>query len=146
MSISSRTPWSVARVDIGNMMVRDPASLSLGYINPFKPRTSGKPVPMSLENEEEWNGLIGHVKTYLKEQQAKNRGKGAAPKNWTITLVDLKKDAQAKVCFQFSLRIIKYESPVIGQPQGCKICPKDRTRCQQQRCRRNKGPRPSYSW
>jgi hypothetical protein len=84
-------------------MARDPASLSLGYINPFKPRTSGKPVPMSLETEDEWDGLIGHVNTFLQEQQAKNRGKGAARKPWCITLVDLKKYSSAKVSFQFSL-------------------------------------------
>jgi hypothetical protein len=90
-------------------MARDPASLSLGYINPFKARTSGKPVPMSLETEDEWEGLIGHVNTFLKEQQAKNRGKGAVPKTWCITLVDLKKDIPAKVRFQvqFSLCVIK---------------------------------------
>jgi hypothetical protein len=103
MSILSRASWSVARVAIGKKMARDPASLSLGYINPFKPRTSGKPVPMSLETEDEWDGLIGHVNTYLKEQQAKNRGKGAARKPWCITLVDLKKDSLAKVSFQYNL-------------------------------------------
>ena len=84
-------------------MARDPASLLLGYVNPFKPRTSGKPALMSLETEEEWNGLIGHVNMFLKEQQAKNRGKGAARKPWCITLVDLKKDSLVKVSFQFSL-------------------------------------------
>ena len=103
MSISSRASWSVARVAIGKKMARDPASLLLGYINPFKPRTSGKPVLMSLETEDEWDGLVGHVNTYLKEQQAKNRGKGAARKPWCITLVDLKKDSLAKVSFQFNL-------------------------------------------
>lgn len=84
-------------------MARDPASLSLGYINPFKPRKSGKPVPMSLETEDEWDGLVRHVNTFLKEQQAKNRGKGAVPRTWCITLVDLKNDTSAKVGFQFSL-------------------------------------------
>jgi hypothetical protein len=102
MTISSKASWSAARVAIGKRMVRDPASLSLGYINPFKPRKTGKPVPMSLETEDEWNGLIGHVNSFLKEQQAKNRGKGAVPRAWCITLVDLKKDAPAKVSVQFS--------------------------------------------
>jgi hypothetical protein len=87
-------------------MARDPASLSLGYVNPFKPRTTGKPVPMSLETEDEWDGLVGHVNTFLKEQQAKNRGKGAAKRTWCITLVDLKNETLAKVGFKFSLRVI----------------------------------------
>ena len=91
------------QVAIGKNMDRDPASLSLGYINPFKAWTSGKPVPMSLETEDVWDGLIGHVNTFLKEQQAKNHGKGAALITWCITLVNLKKDALAKVGFQFSL-------------------------------------------
>lgn len=78
-------------------MLRDPEALSLGYINPFKPR-SGKTVPSSLENSEEWNGLIQHVKTYLTREKAKNRGKGGMAKPWTIVLVDMGKDTgQAKV-------------------------------------------------
>jgi hypothetical protein len=55
---------------------------------------------MSLETEDEWDGLIGHVNTFLTEQQAKNCGKGAVPKTWCITLMDLKKDTVAKVSFQ----------------------------------------------
>ena len=102
MTISSRTSWPVAHVVIGKKMAHNPVSLSLGYINPFK-RKSGKPVPMSLETKDEWDGLIGHVNTFLKEQQAKNHGKGAVQRTWCITLVDLKKDAPVKVGVQFSL-------------------------------------------
>lgn len=103
MAILSKASWSVARVAIGKRMAHNPASLSLGYINPFKAQRSGKPVLMSLETEDEWDGLIGHVNMFLKEQHAKNHGKGAASKSWCITLVDLKKDTLVKVGIQFSL-------------------------------------------
>jgi hypothetical protein len=76
-------------------MLRDPEALSLGYINPFKSR-SGKSVPNSLENGEEWKGLVQHVKTYLANEKAKNRGKGGVSKPWTIVLVDLSKDASGR--------------------------------------------------
>lgn len=76
-------------------MLRDPETLSLGYVNPFKARGTGKTVPSSLENAEEWNGLIQHVKTFLSREKAKNRGKGGLglTKPWTIVLVDLGKDS-----------------------------------------------------
>lgn len=74
-------------------MLRVPEALSLGYINPFKPRGAGKVVPSSLENEEEWNSLIQHVKTFLTNQKTKNRGKGGMAKPWAIVLVDMGKDA-----------------------------------------------------
>jgi hypothetical protein len=86
-------PWEAAQILIGKKMLRVPESLSLGYINPFKSRGSGKSVPSSLENEEEWNGLLHHVKTFLAVEKAKNRGKGGVSKPWTIILVDLGKDA-----------------------------------------------------
>ena len=69
MTISSKASWSVAQVAIGKRMAHNPVSLSLGYINPFKAQKSGKPVLMSLETEDELDGLIGHVNTFLKEQQ-----------------------------------------------------------------------------
>lgn len=88
--------WEEAQILIGRKMLRVPESLSLGYINPFKSsRGSGKIVPSSLENEEEWNGLLHHVKTFLEHEKAKNKGKGGVSKPWTIILVDLAKDAQA---------------------------------------------------
>jgi hypothetical protein len=68
-------------------MLRDAAGLSLGYINPFKPQGSGKPI--RLESENEWEQLIKHVRTFLDARQAKNRGRGSAVKHWSITLVDL---------------------------------------------------------
>ena len=74
-------------------MLRDPEVLSLGYNNPFKPRGTGKPVPSSLENDEEWSGLVQHVKMFLTREKAKNRGKGGMMKPWTIVLVDMGKDA-----------------------------------------------------
>ena len=90
--------WTYAQIIFGNTMVRDPATLSLGYYNPFK--KSGK-LPTSLDNEAECKALIGHVKTYLIAQKAKNRGKGGVDKPWCITLVD-RGDAvpakKSKVC------------------------------------------------
>lgn len=74
-------------------MLRDPEALTLGYINPFKPRGTGKTVPSSLENAEEWNGLLQHVKTFLTREKEKNRGKGGTAKHWTIVLVNMGKDA-----------------------------------------------------
>ena len=76
-------------------MLRDPEALSLGYINPFKPRCSGKSVPSSLENEEEWSGLIQHVKMFLTREKEKNRGKGGMMKPWAIVLVDMGKSQVA---------------------------------------------------
>ena len=73
-------------------MLRVPETLSLGYINPFKPCSAGKPVPSSLENAEEWEGLIQHVKIFLTREKEKNRGKGGATKPWAIVLVDMNKD------------------------------------------------------
>jgi hypothetical protein len=98
VSITSTTTWTMARILFGEKMVRDPASLVVGYFNPFKPRASAKQVPMSLETDDEWAGLIHHVKTFLEGQQAKNRGKGGVSKAWRITLVDLKPDSSSKVC------------------------------------------------
>ena len=77
-------------------MLRVPEALSLVYINPFKSRGSGKSVPSSLENEEEWNSLVQHVKTFLANEKAKNRGKGGVTKPWTIVLLDLGKDTSAQ--------------------------------------------------
>jgi hypothetical protein len=77
-------------------MLRVPEALSLGYINPFKQRGTGKIVPSSLENDEEWNGLIQHVKMFLTREKAKNGGKGpkgGMTKPWTIVLVDMGKDS-----------------------------------------------------
>ena len=65
----------------------------MGYINPFKPCSTGKAVPSSLENKEEWDGLIKHVKTFLTREKAKNKGKGGMTKHWTIIIVDMGKDA-----------------------------------------------------
>ena len=74
-------------------MLRDPETLSLGYVNPFKPRSTGKTVPSSLENEEEWNGLIHHVRMFLAREKAKNRGRGGMTNPWTIILEDMGRDA-----------------------------------------------------
>jgi hypothetical protein len=74
-------------------MLRVPEALSLGYVNPFKPRGSGKKAPSSLENEEEWKGLIQYVKMFLTREKEKNRGKGGMTKPWTIVLVDMSKDS-----------------------------------------------------
>ena len=75
-------------------MLRDPEELTLGYINPFKSRTgSGKSVPSSLENAEEWGSLVQQVKTFLANEKTKNRGKGGVSKPWSIILIDLSKDA-----------------------------------------------------
>jgi hypothetical protein len=93
LPIPYNATWEAAQILIGKKMLRDPETLSLGYVNPFKPRGTGKSVPSSLENEEEWNGLIQHVKTFLSREKAKNRGKGGMTKPWTIILVDMGKDA-----------------------------------------------------
>jgi hypothetical protein len=93
LHISYNASWEAAQIIIGKKMLRDPETLSLGYINPFKARGAGKMVPSSLENVEEWKGLIQHVKTFLSREQAKNRGKGGLMKPWTIVLVDLGKDS-----------------------------------------------------
>jgi hypothetical protein len=83
------TIWQDAIRAIAEKMNRDSTRLSLGYINPFKPRASGKPTPNSLDNEDEWNGLVEHVTTYLKDQKAKNKGKGGAIKRFVFELVNL---------------------------------------------------------
>jgi hypothetical protein len=90
--IPCNATWEAAQIIIGEKMLRVPESLTLGYINPFKPRSAGKSVPSSLENAEEWDGLIQHVKTFLTHEKEKNRGKGGTPKAWTIVLVDMSKD------------------------------------------------------
>jgi len=81
---------------IADKMICRAASLHIGYLNPFKPRGSGKPIPSSLENEEEWRGLIQHVKSYREAQKAKNRGKGVI-KDFVITIVDLGDETESKV-------------------------------------------------
>ena len=91
LPIPCNATWEAAQILIGKKMLRTPESLSLGYINPFKSRT-GKSAPNSLENREEWRGLLQHVKTYLTNERAKKRGKGGVSKPWTIILVDLSKD------------------------------------------------------
>jgi hypothetical protein len=88
LHISYNATWEAAQIIIGKKVLRDPETLSLGYINPFKARGTGKAVPSSLENADEWNGLIQHVKTFLSREKAKNRGKGGLTKPWTIVLVD----------------------------------------------------------
>ena len=93
LPIQSDATWEAAQILIGKKMLRDPETLSLGYVNPFKPRSTGKTVPSSLENEEEWNSLIQHVKTFLTREKVKNRGRGGMTKSWTIILVDMGKDA-----------------------------------------------------
>jgi hypothetical protein len=74
-------------------MLCNPEALSLGYINPFKPHGTGKTVPSSLKNSEEWNGLLQHVKMFLTCEKVKNQGKGGMAKPWTIVLIDMGKDA-----------------------------------------------------
>jgi hypothetical protein len=93
LSIPYNAAWEETQIIIGKKMLRVPEALSLGYINPFKPRGTGKSVPSSLENEEEWKGLIQHVKMFLTREKAKNRGKGGMTKPWAIVLVDMGKDA-----------------------------------------------------
>jgi hypothetical protein len=85
--------WTYAQIVFGEKMLRDPARLSLGYINPFK---SASKVPTSLANEEEWKALVQHVRAHLDAENAKNRGKGGANKPWCITLVDLKVSVASK--------------------------------------------------
>jgi hypothetical protein len=94
--------WEAAQIHIGKKMLRDPEALSLGYVNPFKARGSGKTVPSSLENDEEWKGLIQHVKTFLTREKAKNRGKGGLTKPWTIVILDMGKDGQVPVASKVS--------------------------------------------
>ena len=84
--------WEAAQIHIGKKMLHDPETLSLGYINPFKPRGAGKIVPSSLENSEEWSGLVQHVKMFLTREKVKNQGKGGMVKPWTIVLVDMDND------------------------------------------------------
>jgi len=93
MPISST--WFDAQLIISEKMICKPERLVLGYINPFK-KANGKK-PMSLETEEEWNGLIQHVREHLNAQNVKNNGKGAVQKPWCITLVDLREHASSKV-------------------------------------------------
>jgi hypothetical protein len=96
-SISSDTSWTFAQILIGSKLLHDPACLTLGYINPFKPKGPGKAVPSSLESEKEWIGLINHVKQFRAEQVVKNQGKGAALKSYCIRIVNLtKEEALAK--------------------------------------------------
>jgi hypothetical protein len=93
LPIPYNATWEAAQILIGKKMLCDPEALSLGYINLFKPRGTGKTVPSLLENSEEWNGLLQHVKTFLTHEKAKNQGKGGMAKPWTIVLVDMGKDA-----------------------------------------------------
>jgi hypothetical protein len=67
--------WNAARIIIGNTMARDPASITLGYRNPFKARSSGT-MPESLETADEWDRLLEHVRTYRdsKGQKPGERG------------------------------------------------------------------------
>ena len=92
LPIPCNTTWEVAQILIGKKMLHVPEALSLGYVNLFKSR-SGKSAPNSLENEEEWKGLVQHVETHLANERVKNRGKGGVSKPWTIVLVDLSKDS-----------------------------------------------------
>ena len=90
--------WHLAKIIFGAKMACDPAQLVLGYINPFKPRATGKPVPSSLENEDEWTRLVQHVRVYKTNQVAKYQGKGGTPKDFCITLVNLTQgQAKSKV-------------------------------------------------
>jgi hypothetical protein len=87
ISLPSTTDWDDARIAFGRKMVRDPTALTLGYINPFKPRGNTKAIPTSLESEEEWDALVQHVRTFLQQEKAKNKGRGGSKKVWRITLV-----------------------------------------------------------
>jgi hypothetical protein len=108
LPIPSNSTWEAAQILIGKKMLRDPEVLSLGYVNPFKPRGTGKTVPSSLENEEEWNGLIQHVRMFLAREKAKNRGRGGMTKPWTIILEDMGRDA-GKVSSRVSSRQQHYQ-------------------------------------
>jgi hypothetical protein len=101
LAIPYNATWEAAQILIGKKMLRDPEALSLGYINPFKPRGAGK-TPSSLENAEEWLGLIQHVKAHLEREKAKNRGKGGIMKAWAIVLVDMSGDAGRVVASKVS--------------------------------------------
>jgi hypothetical protein len=90
-------PWKDVLHAIGDITFQHPASLRLGYFNPFRPKKSGKAIPNSLENEQEWQSLLGHIQTYHAEQQAKNKGKGGVIKKYVITLADLD-SGDAQVC------------------------------------------------
>ena len=72
MFILYNATWEEAQILIGKKMLRDPEVLFLGYNNPFNPCGTGKPVPSSLENDEEWSGLVQHVKMFLTWEKAKN--------------------------------------------------------------------------
>jgi hypothetical protein len=103
VTIPIHAAWIYAQLVFGNKMVRDPASLSLGYVNPFK--KSGTKAPMSLENEEEWRGLVQHVRAHLASQKAKNHGKGGVEKPWCITVIDLKENqgkVSTRIVFRFN--------------------------------------------
>ena len=88
-TVARETSWKNFLWEIADVTFQHPASLRLGYVNPFRPKQTGKVIPNSLENEQEWDSLLGHIRTYHKEQQAKNKGKGGVIKQYVFTLVNL---------------------------------------------------------
>lgn len=95
VKIHSSTSWIVARIKFGEIMVRDPARLQLAYYNPFKPRGNRKPLPTSLDSDEEWRDLIDHVKKH-EEAEAKKQGKGKG-QLYVFELVDRSGNDEPKV-------------------------------------------------
>jgi hypothetical protein len=96
LKIASDESWDRAQILIGAKMLRDPACMSLAYINPFKSRRGAKIPPTSLTSEEEWDSLVNHIKTHLQANQAKNRGKGGTLKPFTIVIVDIGGDSSTE--------------------------------------------------
>lgn len=70
-------------------MVRDPATLKLAYHLSFKPRGNRKPVPTSLDCEDEWAQLIKHVKLHVTAERSKDHRRSVPEKPWSVELVDL---------------------------------------------------------
>jgi hypothetical protein len=69
MVLLAMTPWDMALLLIASKMLCDPTTLSLGYYNSFA-KPIGK-LPVALENTQDWDRLIKHVKEYVKKQKQK---------------------------------------------------------------------------
>lgn len=89
LKIHSSTSWAVAHIKFGEKMICDPAKLKLAYHNPFKPQGNRKPIPTSLETEEEWKGLLDHVKKHEQAEMEKKTKNKVLAKSYVIELVEL---------------------------------------------------------
>jgi hypothetical protein len=68
---------------------------ALGYVPSWK--LCSKVVAKILDGSESFEKLVAEIQDYIREQKAKNRGKGVV-KAWSIHLRDLFKEETGKVC------------------------------------------------